>query len=108
MQSAALAKARGESEEIILACLLHDIGGSLMKTDHGCWGAALIEPYVSERVTFAVRYHQALRFFPDPEVGYEYPVSYYEASASTTYRRLTFRPRTNLRAIISGTGWRAA
>ena len=24
----------------------------------------------------AVRYHQALRFYPDPEVGYEYPESY--------------------------------
>lgn len=77
LQSAALAKARGEPEEVILACLLHDIGGSLMKTDHGYWGAALIEPYVSERVAFAVRYHQALRFFPDAEAGYAYPVSYY-------------------------------
>ena len=78
LQSAMLAKGRGESEEVILACLLHDLGGALMKTDHGYWGASLIEPYVSERVTFAVRYHQALRFFPDPEVGYEYPVGYYE------------------------------
>jgi hypothetical protein len=78
LQSAALAKARGEEEETILACLLHDIGGSLMKTDHGYWGAALIEPYVSERVTFAVKFHQALRFFPDAEAGYAYPVSYYE------------------------------
>lgn len=78
LQSATLARGRGESEEVVLACLLHDIGGVLMKTDHGYWGASLIEPYVSERVTFAVRYHQALRFFPDPAVGYEYPVSYYE------------------------------
>ena len=44
LQSAALAKARGEPEEVILACLLHDIGGSLMKADHGYWGAALILP----------------------------------------------------------------
>ena len=79
LQSAALAKARGEGEEAILACLLHDLGGALMKTDHGYWGAALIEPYVSERVTFAVNYHQALRFFPDAEAGYEYPVRYHEA-----------------------------
>jgi hypothetical protein len=78
LQSAALAKGRGEEEEVILACLLHDIGGSLMKTDHGYWGAALIEPYVSERVNFAVKFHQALRFFPDAEAGYAYPVSYYE------------------------------
>jgi len=79
LQSAALAKARGEPEEVILACLLHDLGGVLMKADHGYWGAALIEPYVSDRVTFAVRYHQALRFFPDAEAGYEYPIRYLEA-----------------------------
>jgi hypothetical protein len=78
LQSAGLARRRGASEEIILACLLHDAGQGLMKTDHGWWGAQIIEPYVSERVTFAVRYHQALRFYPDPAAGYEYPESYYQ------------------------------
>jgi len=39
-------------------------------------GAQLIEPYVSERVSWAIRYHQALRFYPDPSVGYEYPEMY--------------------------------
>jgi hypothetical protein len=78
LQSAALAKRRGASEEVILACLLHDVGNSLIKVDHGYWGAQLIEPYVSEKVAFAVRYHQALRFFPDPAVGYEYPTRYFE------------------------------
>ena len=27
-------------------------------------------------MAFGVRYHQALRFFPDPDVGYEYPQAY--------------------------------
>ncbi len=78
LQSAALARRGGASEEIIMACLLHDAGQGLMKTDHGWWGAQIIEPYVSERVTFAVKYHQALRFYPDPAAGYEYPESYYQ------------------------------
>jgi hypothetical protein len=78
LQSAALAMRRGLSEEVILACLLHDAGSSLVKADHGYWGAQIIEPYVSEKVAFAVRYHQALRFFPDASVGYEYPESYYK------------------------------
>jgi hypothetical protein len=78
LQSAGLAKRRGTSEEVILACLLHDAGQALMKTDHGWWGAQIIEPYVSERVAFAVKYHQALRFYPDPAAGYEYPESYYQ------------------------------
>jgi hypothetical protein len=76
LQSAALAMKNGLSEETILACLLHDTGGELMRTDHGYWGAQLYEPYVSEKVAFAIRYHQALRFYPDKETGYEYPELY--------------------------------
>jgi len=77
LQSANKAMRSGMSEELILACLLHDVAQALMKTDHGWWGAQLFEPYVSEKVTFAIRYHQALRFYPDPSVGYEYPALYY-------------------------------
>jgi hypothetical protein len=76
LQSAALAMKNGMSEEIILACLLHDTAQALMKTDHGWWAAQIYEPYVSEQVAFAIRYHQTLRYYPDPEVGYEYPDLY--------------------------------
>src|SRR5688572_20827611 len=76
LQSADKALAAAMPEEIVLACLLHDVAQVLMKTDHGWWGAQLFEPYVSEKVAFAIRYHQALRFFPDPSVGYEYPGLY--------------------------------
>jgi len=77
LQSATRALKTGMSEEIILACLLHDVVQSLMKTDHGWWGAQLFEPYVPEKTTFAIRYHQALRFYADPAAGYEYPELYY-------------------------------
>jgi hypothetical protein len=76
LQSADKALAAGLPEEIVLACLLHDVGQALMKADHGWWAAQLFEPYVSRRVAFAIRYHQALRFYPDPSVGYEYPQLY--------------------------------
>ena len=76
LQSAALAKRNGMSEEIILACLLHDVVQEIIRTDHGWWGAQLFEPYVSEKVSFAIRYHQTLRYYPDPSVGYEYPDLY--------------------------------
>jgi len=76
MQSANLAMKNGMSEEIVLACLLHDVAQELMRTDHGWWGAQLFEPYVSEKVAFAIRYHQALRYYADPSVGYEYPDLY--------------------------------
>lgn len=76
LQSANRAMKNGMSEEVILACLLHDTVQELIKVDHGWWGAQLYEPYVSEKVTFAIRYHQALRFYEDKEHGYEYPDLY--------------------------------
>src|SRR5439155_1133669 len=76
LQSANDALRKGESEETVLACLLHDFVLNLMKTDHGWWGAQLMEPYVSEKVSWAIRHHQALRFYPDSSVGYEYPELY--------------------------------
>jgi hypothetical protein len=78
LQSANLAMKNGTSEEIVLACLLHDVVQEIMRTDHGWWGAQLFEPYVSEKVAFAIRYHQALRYYADPSVGYEYPDLYRE------------------------------
>jgi len=77
MQSATRALKTGMDEEIILACLLHDVVQNLIKVDHGWWGAQIFEPYVPERTTFAIRYHQTLRFYPDEEAGYEYPEMYF-------------------------------
>jgi hypothetical protein len=76
LQSANDARKKGEPEETVLACLLHDIAVNLLKVDHGWWAAQMVEPYVSEKVSWAIRYHQALRFFPDPSVGYGYPERY--------------------------------
>ena len=76
LQSANLARNNGMSEEIILACLLHDTVQELIKVDHGWWCAQLYEPYVSERVAFAVRHHQTLRFYEDEAHGYKYPELY--------------------------------
>ena len=77
LQSANKALERGADEEVILACLLHDTVQELIRTDHGAWGAQLYEPYVPARTTFAIRYHQALRFYADSKAGYEYPDLYY-------------------------------
>jgi hypothetical protein len=77
LQSARLAQKNGLDEKTVLACLLHDVAVfGLIRSDHGYWGAQLIEPYVDEEVSWAVRAHQALRFYPDESVGYEYPEVY--------------------------------
>jgi len=77
LQSARLAQKNGVSEKIVLACLLHDIAiAGFIRSDHGYWGAQLLEPYVDEEVSWGIRYHQALRFFADESVGYRYPELY--------------------------------
>src|SRR5436853_6506901 len=77
MQSARLAQKNGVAEKLVLACLLHDIGiAGFIRGDHGYWAAQLLEPYVDPEVSWAIRYHQALRFFPDESVGYRYPEMY--------------------------------
>jgi hypothetical protein len=76
LQSATRAMKTGMTEEILLACLLHDVVQALIKVDHGWWGAQMFEPYVPEKTSFGVRYHQALRFYADEAAGYEYPDLY--------------------------------
>jgi len=77
LQSATHAFKGGQPEKVVLACLLHDIAiVSFIRCDHGYWGAQMIEPYVDEEVAWAVKTHQALRFFPDESVGYGYPDLY--------------------------------
>jgi HD domain len=78
IQCATLATKAGADEPTVLACLLHDIGFAVMRPDHGWWGAQLIEPYVAPEVSWAIRYHQALRFYADESVGYAYPEMYLE------------------------------
>ena len=77
LQSATRAMKTGMKEEVILACLLHDVVLNLIKVDHGWWGAQLFEPYIPEKSAFAIKYHQTLRFFPDEQAGYEYPDQYH-------------------------------
>lgn len=77
LSSAKRALTEGHSETVVMACLLHDISnGCLVRPDHGYWSAQIVAPYVSEEVAWAIKYHQALRYFPDPAVGYDYPANY--------------------------------
>jgi hypothetical protein len=77
LQSAAIARGRGLDEKVVLACLLHDIAvAGLLSADHGYWGAQLVAPYVDDEVAWAIEKHEALRYFADESVGYEYPEAY--------------------------------
>src|SRR5215468_5939185 len=71
LQSARLAQKNGADEKVVLACLLHDIAiMGFIRSDHGYWSAQLVEPYVDPEVSWAIRHHQALRFFADEAAGY--------------------------------------
>jgi hypothetical protein len=77
LQSAKLALKAGHNEKIVLACLLHDIAViGFIRSEHGYWGAQLVEPYVDPEVAWAIRAHQVLRFYADESVGYAYPDAY--------------------------------
>lgn len=89
LQCAELAEAAGADEELVLACLLHDVGRYAVSQEaigdtlepivpragtapgHHEAGADLIEPYVPERVAFLVRAHaDAKRYLCAAEPGY--------------------------------------
>ena len=79
--SAAERPARGEGRPAARrwcwpACCTTSSAIGFIRGDHGYWGAQLVEPYVDEEVTWAIRAHQVLRFYADESVGYEYPQSY--------------------------------
>jgi hypothetical protein len=85
LQSANHALKTGQPERTVMACLLHDTVLELIKADHGWWGAQLYEPYVDERISWGIRYHGALRFYPDESVGYEYPHELYDRIFGESY-----------------------
>jgi hypothetical protein len=77
LQSARLAQIAGMDEKTITACLLHDIAVSgFIRGDHGYWGEQMVASYVDPEIAWAIRTHQALRFYPDESVGYTYPEVY--------------------------------
>jgi hypothetical protein len=78
LQSANHALKTGQPERTVMACLLHDTVQQFIKADHGYFGAQLYAPYVDERVSWGIKYHQCLRFYPDDSVGYVYPHELYD------------------------------
>lgn len=57
LQSATLALRDGQDEEMIVAALLHDIGDLLAPDNHSDLAAAVLQPYVSERVHWIIKHH---------------------------------------------------
>ena len=63
LQCATRAYNNGESEEIIVAALLHDIGDELAPMNHAEYAAAILKPYVSEKTHWIVQKHGEFQMF---------------------------------------------
>ena len=57
LQSATRALKAGESEEMIVATLLHDIGDALAPMNHSQYAASILKPYVSEKTHWIIEKH---------------------------------------------------
>ena len=57
LQSATRAEKDGADEEMIVATLVHDIGDSLAPHNHSQLVAAVLRPYVSEKVHWIILHH---------------------------------------------------
>ena len=57
LQSATRAYKNSESEEMVVAALLHDIGDELAPMNHAEYAAAILKPYVSEKTHWIVEKH---------------------------------------------------
>ena len=57
LQSATRALRAGESEEMIVAALLHDIGDELAPMNHSEYAASILKPYLSEKTHWIEEKH---------------------------------------------------
>ena len=57
LQSATRAYKANENEEMVVAALLHDIGDELAPMNHSEYAAAILKPYVSEKIHWIVKMH---------------------------------------------------
>ena len=63
LQSATRAYRNGESDEMVVAALLHDIGDELAPMNHSEYAAAILKPYVSEKTHWIVEKHGEFQMY---------------------------------------------
>lgn len=63
LQSASRAQRAGKDDEYIVAALFHDIGDDLAPYYHGEYCAAILRPYVSEKLAWVVSTHATFQLF---------------------------------------------
>ena len=70
LQAATRAYKNGESEEMVVATLLHDIGDDLAPMNHSQYAASIIRPYVSEKTYWIILHHGLFQtYYSDHHLG---------------------------------------
>ena len=63
LQAATRAYKNKESEEMVVACLLHDIGDELAPLNHSEYAATVLKPYVSEKTHWIIEKHGEFQMY---------------------------------------------
>lgn len=63
LQAATRAHEAGESEQWIVAALLHDIGDELAPYSHSEMAAAILRPFVSDEIYWVVKHHGIFQMY---------------------------------------------
>ena len=63
LQSATRAHRAGESEEVVIAALVHDIGDMVAPFSHSELAAAVLRPFVSEKIYWIVKHHGLFQMY---------------------------------------------
>lgn len=63
LQAATRAYEAGESEQLIVAALLHDIGDELAPYSHSEMAAAILRPFVSDEIYWVVKHHGIFQMY---------------------------------------------
>ena len=63
LQGATRAHRAGESDEFVVAVLLHDIGDDLAPFSHSEMAAAVLRPFVSEKLYWIVKHHGIFQMY---------------------------------------------
>jgi predicted HD phosphohydrolase len=63
LQAATRAQRNGESDEMVVAALFHDIGDLLAPYAHGEMAAAVLRPYVSEKTHWIIKHHGMFQMY---------------------------------------------
>ena len=57
LQSATRALKNGESDEMVIAALFHDVADPIAPANHSAVASEILKPYVDERIFWIVRHH---------------------------------------------------